>query len=381
MLSLAQAGKRLGVNKNTIKRWIVNFGLPCQITKGGTHRIAHSELDAWAATSRPAPKQRIVRNYDPRDDEGSGVIYVLTDPRPEYAKTPIRYVGKSYDFRRRKRDYRQMFANGEAHSVPLTNWFRKLKSMGLEPGIKVMEECLFGVGKAEREWIEKGRAKGWKLLNITDGGEAGKFWSEDAKRAASERTKAKWADPIYRANWVRSMGERGMLKTPEQRWLDELQKEVWRGWWERLQAKKAWAAIPCILTPLTHKGTAFIYLTNGKIALIDAEDWERVGKHIWHAGRKQETGEWRAMTNLGDGRALLTRFVVEAKPSEVVSPINYDALDCRRSNLLVGSRSKIRRDRKYIRLKMLEDSRVKRAMKSVALKRRHNVAIVQTVSC
>jgi hypothetical protein len=88
------------------------------------------------------------------------------------------------------------------------------------------------------------------------------------------------------------------------------------------------------LTPLTHKGVAFLFLTGDVRALVDASDWHRAIKHKWHA---QHKGTYvRAKRSIGGGvTQLLNRFVVDAKDGQSVCHRNGNQLDCRRNNLCV----------------------------------------------
>jgi HNH endonuclease/AP2 domain len=84
---------------------------------------------------------------------------------------------------------------------------------------------------------------------------------------------------------------------------------------------------------------AEIALGQGKIALVDNEDYERViaagpwhtGKHLrtqyaWHTGPKPK---FHAM--------LMHRFILDAQPGQQVDHINHDGLDNRRANLRLCS--------------------------------------------
>jgi len=80
-----------------------------------------------------------------------------------------------------------------------------------------------------------------------------------------------------------------------------------------------------------------IPLTQGKIALVDDEDYERVSKFKWHAAN--EGGRWYAKRKLllseGRGRrksVTMHRFILDY-PDSLIDHISHKTLDNRRSNL------------------------------------------------
>jgi hypothetical protein len=85
-----------------------------------------------------------------------------------------------------------------------------------------------------------------------------------------------------------------------------------------------------------------IPLGHGLFALVDAEDFERVGVHRWHLKRKKsQPGRYYAQRTirLGSGRkapkttSLLHREVLGAQQFEIIDHRNGDGLDNRRENL------------------------------------------------
>lgn len=127
------------------------------------------------------------------------------------------------------------------------------------------------------------------------------------------------------------------------------EREQWQGWsinrlvhWSELlppipptpHSKPSQAEIKkrhrSTLVALTHNGTAFLPLNDGRYALVDAEDWPRCRQHNWHT---QFKGYWRAKASFSDGKtALLTRFIAN-NISGPVRPLNGNHLDCRNCNL------------------------------------------------
>lgn len=92
--------------------------------------------------------------------------------------------------------------------------------------------------------------------------------------------------------------------------------------------------------------TSTIRLTQEKVAVIDAEDFERVSSFRWYASLESSRTKWyakrhRRVTDDPRWRAAKVRlhhFILGVPPSElpeghVVDHINGDGLDCRKSNL------------------------------------------------
>lgn len=84
-----------------------------------------------------------------------------------------------------------------------------------------------------------------------------------------------------------------------------------------------------------------IELTQGKVALIDDEDFERINAHKWYAVR--DSKGCRAARNVSDGgkqrRQWMHRVLMAAQPGQEVDHINHDGLCNTRSNLRLCSKS------------------------------------------
>ena len=268
-------------------------------------------------------------------DMRAGVIYAICEP-----DGAIRYIGKTGDFKRRVRGHKSDWYKRRSNPY-LCRWANKLIRQGMQPVFRILQECLPGtMDECEREWIARGKAKGWRLCNMNEGGEGGKALHDDARRRISEISKARWQTPEYRERWQKATGAR--ILSHEERERRELERQQGIAIRERNMAihaarvaeaekKKRW-----VFVPLTHNSTAFVPLTNGKWALIDKGDWERVSQHRWSATLKQGGGYWRAKTNVGKMATLLNRFVMQAGKDQYVRHLNGDQLDCMRSNLIAS---------------------------------------------
>lgn len=80
--------------------------------------------------------------------------------------------------------------------------------------------------------------------------------------------------------------------------------------------------------------TKEIPLTQGKVALVDDEDYERLSRFKWYANKNRRI--WYACTNQNQ-LILMHRLILDAKPNEACDHINRDGLDNRRSNLRIAT--------------------------------------------
>jgi hypothetical protein len=125
-------------------------------------------------------------------------IYALVDPRDGQ----VRYVGKTV----KKPEHRLAAHLCEAFSKERSNWhksrwLRSLLQQNLKPKIQIFEEVSEEVAsEAEQRWIAYGRLQGWRLTNLTDGGEG-----------------APGCVPTLMSRLLRSMATKGCLKPLEHR--------------------------------------------------------------------------------------------------------------------------------------------------------------------
>jgi len=142
------------------------------------------------------------------------IIYALTDP-----DGAVRYIGKSCSglARPRRHGHPSELAKDVGYKG---NWIRSLREQGQDFGIRVLEEVSDEAQLSAREiaWIAEGRAQGWRLTNLTDGGDGlrgvkrGPF-SEEWKRKLSEAHRGKTHSAETRAKM--SAAHTGKPKAPE----------------------------------------------------------------------------------------------------------------------------------------------------------------------
>lgn len=81
-----------------------------------------------------------------------------------------------------------------------------------------------------------------------------------------------------------------------------------------------------------------IPLSQGKFALVDDDDFERVSKWKWSYFKAQDGCE-RAVRNNGKTSVYLHRFLVEPPKGYEVDHIDHDGLNNQKSNLRIATRS------------------------------------------
>lgn len=81
--------------------------------------------------------------------------------------------------------------------------------------------------------------------------------------------------------------------------------------------------------------TVLLPLTQGKHALIDAEDAPRVMAHKWRA--IERTNTWYAISSICQNNVYLHRFILNAPTGITVDHENHDGLDCQRHNLRLAT--------------------------------------------
>tara|TARA_Y100000034_G_scaffold135536_1_gene207861 strand:- start:15488 stop:15760 length:273 start_codon:yes stop_codon:yes gene_type:complete len=77
-----------------------------------------------------------------------------------------------------------------------------------------------------------------------------------------------------------------------------------------------------------------IKLTQGKTAIIDEDDYDRIVKYKWFASIGGKTTYYYAATNLYPGKQIkMHRFIMNVNAKDIiVDHINHDTLDNRKIN-------------------------------------------------
>jgi hypothetical protein len=99
------------------------------------------------------------------------LIYALIDPQTGEP----RYVGKSQRGLQRPREHGFLAVLARDRNFHKVNWLKRLRRLGLQYGTVVLwaSPSPSGLADAERFWIANLRSRGFRLLNLTDGGDGG----------------------------------------------------------------------------------------------------------------------------------------------------------------------------------------------------------------
>jgi hypothetical protein len=156
------------------------------------------------------------------------ILYRIYDPRIPEA---TRYYGIT-ESTLKKRFYEHLrLARIGKKRMPVLDWIRKLQAEEIQPSIEALAtfETRAQGNVAEREHIANGRALGYKLLNLADGGEGGRQPKEVLERVrATKKQQAK-----NNIEYYKKLAETGHLKMRELRSLDPTWEQ------ERIEAIQA----------------------------------------------------------------------------------------------------------------------------------------------
>ncbi len=88
-----------------------------------------------------------------------------------------------------------------------------------------------------------------------------------------------------------------------------------------------------------------IPLTQGKVAIVDDEDYEELSKYNWSALRGG-SGVYYARRKKDKKMLIMHRIILNAKYGEMVDHINHNGLDNRKENLRICTNSQNQMNRK-----------------------------------
>lgn len=150
-------------------------------------------------------------------------IYGLTDPRDG----SVRYIGKTTTGMERPRAHRYLSDGDHTHKA---HWILKLQREGLEYGIVVLEECVReDLSAAECFWIAQGRGLGWRLTNLTKGGDGtlGFVQPEHVRVAVASANTRRKGVPFTEEHKARMSASMKGQHRP--RWSEETREKIMRG--------------------------------------------------------------------------------------------------------------------------------------------------------
>ena len=155
------------------------------------------------------------------------MIYGLIDP----CTRMIRYVGKSCTGMRRPKKHRLLAPKSVGPYCE--NWIRSLLANGLDYEIVVLDTALAKpeLSVLERFWIAYGRACGWPLTNLTDGGDGrapGSTASAETRAKMSASRKGRKHSEASRAKMAASR-RAFYVEHPEE--VDKLRSRVFTPEW------------------------------------------------------------------------------------------------------------------------------------------------------
>lgn len=140
------------------------------------------------------------------------LIYGLVDPRTLL----VRYIGLSSHGLARPAKHR--YAASLRRKSHKNHWIKALRAEGLDYIIVVLEESPQDLNATEIWWIAYGRACGWPLTNLTDGGEGqlGFVPSPETRAKLSAATKGIPKPPERRAQMIAThLGKKRPVETRE----------------------------------------------------------------------------------------------------------------------------------------------------------------------
>jgi len=93
-------------------------------------------------------------------------IYTLSDP----ITNAVKYVGKTTNIKRRYQTYMKESRKKNKNSLVIT-WVKSLSKFGLKPKMEIIDEIYGEWEWLEQYWISQFKTWGFKLKNMTEGGD------------------------------------------------------------------------------------------------------------------------------------------------------------------------------------------------------------------
>jgi group I intron endonuclease len=126
-------------------------------------------------------------------------IYTLSHPITK----EIRYVGKSIKPKERYKDHIKSGKSGRRKNL-VNNWIKSLLSENLKPKMDIIDEVEGEWEWLEQYWISQFKCWGFRLKNMTEGGENNPMSSLEARKKISNIMKnikksKEWCDNISKA--------------------------------------------------------------------------------------------------------------------------------------------------------------------------------------
>lgn len=91
-----------------------------------------------------------------------------------------------------------------------------------------------------------------------------------------------------------------------------------------------------VVQPL-NESYRLIPLTCGQVAIVDAEDFDRLNQHNWHAAWSVNNRSFYAKTHIGRRLVDMSHFIIDVPRGYVPDHISQITLDYRKTNLRVAT--------------------------------------------
>ena len=125
-------------------------------------------------------------------------IYSLSDP----ITNEVRYIGKTNNPKNRyKRHLQKCYLEKYDKNTHKSNWIKSLLKVGGKPIMNIIQECdSSNVNELEIYWVRKFKDDGFRLTNLSEGGEFGVDWNgrkhKDSSKKKIHDSKYKYMTPV-----------------------------------------------------------------------------------------------------------------------------------------------------------------------------------------